>query len=387
MREEERMDVRLEYHKGFLCVLFDRRAKIVTAAGPVRIRKWFPVSEAAQQEVAGLEGRPLRLVDEGAGLFVDEDGQAFRLLHGAETEPVEVEMVRASAGTGFSGNGAVTPASAAMPNGPLLLTYRGQDALPESHTSAAGNHDQPAFSDQDSGTRAELATFGVGALPQPVSQPLTLKQKLAEVRRRIGQIEKRGINQEGGYNYVRAADLSGAVGDVLAELGVIMLPRLESISSEPLGADHTDGEHLTRVVIEYCFMDANSAEELSVKVAGEGADPGDKAVCKAQTSALKYALLQSFLIATGDDPEEDSGKSRDRGKQSSRNGRRGHITTAQAQEIRSLIDETGTELEKVLEHFHVRSIAEMNDGNYRKALTVLHKKRDKAAAQEAHAAA
>ena len=109
--------------------------------------------------------------------------------------------------------------------------------------------------------------------------------------------------------------------------------------------------------------------DFSVKVAGEGADPGDKSVCKAQTSALKYALLQSFLIATGDDPEADSGKSGDRGKQSSRNGRRGHITAAQAQEIRRLIDETGTELEKVLEHFHVRSIAEMNEGNYRKALT------------------
>ena len=208
-----------------------------------------------------------------------------------------------------------------------------------------------------------------------------------EIRRRIGQVEKRGINEAGNYRYVRAADLAGPIGDLLAEYGIILLPRLESISSEPLGVDHDRSEHLTHVVVAYTFVDAKTSEELSVKVAGEGADPGDKSVCKAQTSALKYALLQSFLIATGDDPEADSGKSGDRGKQSSRNGRRGHITTAQAQEIRRLIEETGTELEKVLEHFHVRSIAEMNDGNYRKALTVLHKKRDKAAAQEAHAAA
>jgi hypothetical protein len=41
----------------------------------------------------------------------------------------------------------------------------------------------------------------------PVGHQLSLKEKLAEVRRRIGQIEKRGINEEGNYRYVRAADL------------------------------------------------------------------------------------------------------------------------------------------------------------------------------------
>ena len=45
-------------------------------------------------------------------------------------------------------------------------------------------------------------------------------------------------------------------------------------------------------------------------MAGEGADPGDKAPYKALTGALKYALLQSFLLATGDDPEDERADSR-----------------------------------------------------------------------------
>jgi hypothetical protein len=36
---------------------------------------------------------------------------------------------------------------------------------------------------------------------------------------------------------------------------------------------------------------------------GEGLDACDKASYK--TGALKYALLQSFLVATGDDPEDE----------------------------------------------------------------------------------
>ena len=54
----------------------------------------------------------------------------------------------------------------------------------------------------------------------------------------------------------------------------------------------------------YTFADVDSDEQLVAKVAGQGLDSGDKAPYKAQTGALKYALLQSFLLATGDDPEK-----------------------------------------------------------------------------------
>jgi hypothetical protein len=40
------------------------------------------------------------------------------------------------------------------------------------------------------------------------------------VRRRIGYVQKRGFNERNNYSYVTAADLAGAVGDILAELGV-----------------------------------------------------------------------------------------------------------------------------------------------------------------------
>ncbi len=60
----------------------------------------------------------------------------------------------------------------------------------------------------------------------------------------------------------------------------------------------------------YTFADVDSGEEIVAKVAGQGLDPGDKAPYKAMTGALKYALLQSFLLATGDDPEDERGDAR-----------------------------------------------------------------------------
>jgi len=55
---------------------------------------------------------------------------------------------------------------------------------------------------------------------------LNLRQKLAEVRRRIGYIQKRSHNERFNYSYVTAADIAGSVGDILSELGVVVIPSL-----------------------------------------------------------------------------------------------------------------------------------------------------------------
>ena len=99
--------------------------------------------------------------------------------------------------------------------------------------------------------------------------------------------------------------MPGAVGDILAELGVVIVPRLESIAYEPSAGGRTEVARAAQVVMAYTFTDVDTGEEITAKVAGQGLDAGDKAPYKAMTGALKYALLQSFLLATGDDPEEE----------------------------------------------------------------------------------
>src|SRR5271167_4685832 len=142
-----------------------------------------------------------------------------------------------------------------------------------------------------------------GPAPEAPVQ-LNLRQKLAEVRRRIGYVQKRGHNERFNYSYVTAADIAGSVGDILAELGGVVIPCLENITYES-ATGRGEITRMARVVMVYTFADVDSGEEIVAKVAGQGLDPGDKAPYKAMTGALKYALLQSFLLATGDDPEDD----------------------------------------------------------------------------------
>jgi hypothetical protein len=117
------------------------------------------------------------------------------------------------------------------------------------------------------------------------------------------------------------------------------------------------------MVMVYTFADVDSGEEIISKVAGQGLNTGDKAM----TGALKYALLQSFLLATGDDPEDERMDARSTAPGSDR-----PIDADQVHELEKLIGETGTELERVLAYYKVAALAEMTEVTYQRALEVLH---------------
>jgi hypothetical protein len=126
---------------------------------------------------------------------------------------------------------------------------------------------------------------------------------------------------------------------------------------------------MARVVMAYTFADVDSGEELVAKVAGQGLDPGDKAPYKAMTGALKYALLQSFLLATGDDPEDERSDTRYQAGNPER-----PVSAEEIRVLRTLLEETGTELERVLAYYKLAALEEMTESTYRRALDVLNRK-------------
>jgi hypothetical protein len=280
--------------------------------------------------------------------------------------------------------------------GPDLAAETGISAPIEPDASSAPTNathpialSESTGSDQAEPERAEIRVSGSDAptessltsrieqrpAPSPTgTEGLNLKEKLAEVRRRIGYIQKRGHNERFNYTYVTAADLASAVGDALADLGVVIVPRLESIAYESVSPNHTAPQSITRVVMSYTFMDVDGSEQITVKIPGEGRDPGDKGPYKAMTGALKYALLQSFLIATGDDPEDERA---DGGQHAGGNGNGGSdpvISQEQAGEIYELIEQTGTDVAKMFEYFKISKIEEMTASVYGRAVQALKRK-------------
>ncbi len=231
----------------------------------------------------------------------------------------------------------------------------------------------------------ELATHaqepnGAGGLePATIGTPLNLRQKLAQVRREVGYIQKRGKNQFHNYTYAMAADIAGAIGDRLAALNVVLGRRNLNIKRSELQHDRGT-ETVVEVTVDYEFIDGDSDESLTVPSYGEGRDRGDKAPYKALTGALKYALIQTVMIATGDDPEDERPDNGTAPKEGQTNDRL--ITPEEARVLCDLIDQTGTDVEKVLEYYRVARIEEMTESTYRRAEEALERKRSRQTGRE-----
>lgn len=127
-----------------------------------------------------------------------------------------------------------------------------------------------------------------------------LIKKMLAIREAVGLIEKKGVNVHQHYHYVTEADVSKIFTPLLNKYRVFLFTSVLDRSIEPKNSGS-----LTTVKLQVTFVDADTGEQYSCIFYGDGWDKGDKGVFKAITGALKYALMKTFLVATGDDPEQD----------------------------------------------------------------------------------
>ena len=130
---------------------------------------------------------------------------------------------------------------------------------------------------------------------------------LATAYAKCGYVQKKG-RMEGvaKYSYAKETDFIEAVRPVFLEHGLTISPC--GVSQLHHDQYHSaKGTIFNRIVGVFTFRLGHSAsgETMEVTALGEGVDSGDKASYKAMTGALKYALRQTLLIETGDDPDDE----------------------------------------------------------------------------------
>lgn len=131
----------------------------------------------------------------------------------------------------------------------------------------------------------------------------SIHTKLSAILKAVGYIEKTGTNASQGYKYVQAAAVADKIRNEFADRGLTMIP--ENIEVTESGLTPSGKQALVTLRITWKITDSESGEFVTFQSVGSGSDSTDKAVYKAMTGALKYALLLGFLIPTGDDPENE----------------------------------------------------------------------------------
>ena len=127
----------------------------------------------------------------------------------------------------------------------------------------------------------------------------SISKKLVAVMREVGYVQKAGHNDFQNYKYATEADAIRAVRPAMVKHGLCMIPSVIDTYMDEHGNTHVN--------VLYRIFDEDG-NFLSFKGWGCGNDKnsrgvGDKGIYKALTGANKYALLKTFLMETGDDPE------------------------------------------------------------------------------------
>jgi len=144
----------------------------------------------------------------------------------------------------------------------------------------------------------------------------TIHTALLEVMNSIGYVHKTGKMDFGNtkYTYAGEADLIKALRPELVKEGITFCcSGIHTINAEDFTTEKRWNENVTKTVNHrfvanyfFQFTHVESDTSITVNAIGDGLDLGDKAPYKAATGALKYALRQTFLIETGDDPDRTS---------------------------------------------------------------------------------
>lgn len=127
----------------------------------------------------------------------------------------------------------------------------------------------------------------------------SLRAALAEK----GILKREGNNTFDKYSYFSEAQYKALFTKLFSTHGLEL--SFSEVSYDVFdGTEKQSNGRLTR--LEFALTDTETGFFETTVITGEGIDKGDKAGYKAFTGALKYYLANTFLVATGDDPEKES---------------------------------------------------------------------------------
>lgn len=135
----------------------------------------------------------------------------------------------------------------------------------------------------------------------------TLYTKLAAVMGAARNLPRSGRNNFDRYDFITSDDVVSRIGELLAKQNVAFLPSLVDVERLPVETKSGSSQNHATVLMQMTFACGDTGETTTCLWRGEATDRSDKSISKAVTSAVKYFLLKTFLVAGGEsDPDAES---------------------------------------------------------------------------------
>lgn len=126
---------------------------------------------------------------------------------------------------------------------------------------------------------------------------LNIHQRIHAVMSELDYIQKSERKVNGQYRFVSHDDVTAKIHPMLVKHGIVIESSVYNTKQ--------DGNR-TEVYLNVRFVNIDKPEDqFSVNSIGYGIDSSDKGPGKAISYAFKYAILKTFCLETGDDPDQD----------------------------------------------------------------------------------
>lgn len=143
---------------------------------------------------------------------------------------------------------------------------------------------------------------------------MTVYEKILNVMNEVGYLNKDGFVETGkgkGYKALTDEKVLTAIRPVMVKHRLIMVPvAMEHRRADEKVKDYNGNEKTNRITdVDMTFRIINvddPKDYVDVVSSGTGVDTQDKGIGKSMTYAKKYALLNSFLIPSGEDTDQIS---------------------------------------------------------------------------------
>lgn len=143
---------------------------------------------------------------------------------------------------------------------------------------------------------------------------MTVYEKILNVMNEVGYLNKDGFVETGkgkGYKALTDEKVLTAIRPVMVKHRLVMLPiSMDHRRADEKVKDYQGNERTNRITdVDMTFRIVNVDDPkdfVDVVSSGTGVDTQDKGIGKAMTYAKKYALLNSFLVPSGEDTDQIS---------------------------------------------------------------------------------
>ena len=139
-----------------------------------------------------------------------------------------------------------------------------------------------------------------------------IHEAILEVMKEVGYVQKER-SPKLSYTFASESAFLQALRPSLIKYGIMAyVVDLREVRTETYTTKN--GTSMNRTITHGIvrFVHAKSGTFVDAHATGEGADVGDKSASKAMTGLQKYALRQTFLIETGDDPDRQNSNGQER---------------------------------------------------------------------------